>query len=257
MTTQPDPLDDAVRALVQAHQGGHAADDARLQGAVTSAAQAYAVQERVLARLGEPPGVARYWKSGSPSRADALLHAPLPRRGVCASGQRLDVVLLRHHWIEAEVALRIGRDVAPQEARSLTVESARALVDAMCVSVEVVDSRWASARAAAPLLKLADFLVHGALVLGDFVPFVDRDWAAQQCRVRIGAGEPRSFTGSLGIGDPAWVLPAWLQHATRNGGTVAAGTVVTTGTWCGLLEAKAGDTVMAEFPGIGTATARL
>jgi 2-keto-4-pentenoate hydratase len=215
------------------------------------------VQERVLAALGEPPGVARYWKSGSPSRADALLHAPLPRRGVRPSGQRLDGVLLRHHWIEAEVALRIARDVTPQDAQALAMESARALVDAMCVSIEVVDSRWAAARAAPPLLKLADFLVHGALVLGDFVPFAPRDWSKQECRVRIGTGEWRAFTGSLGIGDPAWVLPAWLQHATRHGGSVAAGTVVTTGTWCGLLEAQAGDTVVAEFPGIGAATARL
>ncbi len=38
---------------------------------------------------------------------------------------------------------------------------------------------------------------------------------------------------------------------TRDGDSVAAGTVVTTGTWVGILPAAAGDLVSAEFPGIG------
>jgi 2-keto-4-pentenoate hydratase len=38
---------------------------------------------------------------------------------------------------------------------------------------------------------------------------------------------------------------------------VRAGTVLTTGTWCGLPMAAAGDRVMAEFPGIGSAEVQL
>jgi 2-keto-4-pentenoate hydratase len=36
-----------------------------------------------------------------------------------------------------------------------------------------------------------------------------------------------------------------------------AGTVVTTGTWCGLLPARAGDEVEVQFDGIGAASVRL
>ena len=59
------------------------------------------------------------------------------------------------------------------------------------------------------------------------------------------------------MGDPTFVLPAWLRHATHDGGVLQAGTVVTTGTWCGLPMAAAGDRVVADFPGIGTAAVQL
>ena len=127
----------------------------------------------------------------------------------------------------------------------------------MCVSIEIVESRWAEGLAAPALAKLADLQSHGALVLGTWKPFVARDWAAQACRVRIGAQPLREFHGSHSMGDPAFVLPAWLRHATRDGATMPAGTVVTTGTWCGVLQAQAGDEVEVHFDGIGGTRVRL
>ena len=52
------------------------------------------------------------------------------------------------------------------------------------------------------------------------------------------------------------MLPGWLRHATRDGTTVPAGTVVTTGSWCGVLTAQAGNRVVAAFDGIGRAEVR-
>lgn len=252
MTETTAPIEAVAQALLRAREGGPAADDAAWSGSVKSLEQAYAIQERVVARL-DGNAVPRYWKSGAPTRNDPLRHAPLPTKGVRASGASMADLPLRHHWIEAEVALRLGREVSVQDARDLDITAAQRLVDAMCVSIEVVDSRWAAARDAAPLLKIADLLVHGGLVLGEFVPYAPRDWAQQECRVRIGGGEWQVFRGSLGIGDPAHVLPEWLRHATRNGAAVPAGTVVSCGTWCGLLDAKADDDVEVAFPGIGAA----
>lgn len=252
-----------VQSLLRAHQGGPAADEQAALARIISLEQAYAMQERLYAALGHPPGVPRYWKSGGPSRSEPMRHAPLPIAGVRPSGTRLDGLrpgpYLRHRWIEAEIALRLGRAVTPDAAQRLTPQDAPALVDALCVSIEVVDTRWAAGRTAPPLLKLADLLVHGALVLGDFVPYApfrSHDWAGQECRVRIGTAAAQSFRGSLGVGDPTWVLPDWLRHLSRQGATVPAGTVVSTGTWCGLLGATAGDEVSAEFPGIGVTTLR-
>ena len=68
---------------------------------------------------------------------------------------------------------------------------------------------------------------------------------------------PRGFRGSHPLGDPAWLLAVWLQHATRHGETVPAGTVVTTGTWCGMLPAQAGERVQVNFEGIGAAEVHL
>jgi 2-keto-4-pentenoate hydratase len=53
------------------------------------------------------------------------------------------------------------------------------------------------------------------------------------------------------------VLPEWLRHATRDGDVLPAGSVVSTGTWCGALEAQAGDRVCVQFDGVGEAVVQL
>jgi 2-keto-4-pentenoate hydratase len=198
MTPETDPVDAVAQSLLRAHRGGPLADDQALRGQLASAEQAYAVQERLLDALGEPHGCPRFWKSGAFSRAEPLKHSPLPAAGVRPSGSHLRDLGLHHHWIEAEVALRIRREVTPDEAQGITLQDARALADGMCASIELVDSRWAGARDAAPLLKLADFLLHGALVLGGFVPFSARAWEQQECQVRIGKSVARLFRGTAG-----------------------------------------------------------
>lgn len=249
-------VDAAVQALLQARrtQRTGRATDAML----SDAAAAYAVQAGVAQALGWfGDAVPRCWKSGGPSREAVLTHAPLPPAGVWASPADARAWPFHFRGIEAEVALRLARDVDAALAATLDVASASALVDAMCVSIELVDSRWTEGLAAPALAKLADLQSHSALVLGDWVPFEARDWAAQRCVLTIGNAAPESFRGTHSMGDPAFVLPAWLRHAARDGSIVRAGTVVTTGTWCGLPMAAAGDRVVAEFPGIGQAAVQL
>lgn len=251
-------IDAVAQALVRARGAHLACPAAEVAGGLAQADEAYAVQQQVAQALGwfdaAPP---RYWKAGGLSRDAVLTHAPLPPRGVWTSPATAGDWPFHLRGIEAEIALRIGRDVDAASAATLAVDGARALVDAMTVSIEIVDSRWQEALDAPALCKLADLQSHGALVLGEWVPFVARDWAAQACEVRIGARASVVRRGTHSLGDPAWLLPAWLRHATRHGQTVAAGTVVTTGTWVGILEAGEGDLVTAEFPGIGHASVQL
>jgi 2-keto-4-pentenoate hydratase len=222
------------------------------------ASMAYAVQDAVAQSSGWFGDAGPlHWKSGGASREAVLTHAPLPPAGVWpspADGRGWPFAL---RGIEAELALRLGQDVDADLAAGLDVAAALRLVDAMCVSIEVVDSRWAEGLAAPALARLADLQSHGALVLGPWLPFAARDWSAQTCRVTVGNRPAREFRGSHALGDPAFVLPQWLRHATRAGEVVRAGSVVTTGTWCGLLEAAAGEFVDVAFPGIGHATLQL
>jgi 2-keto-4-pentenoate hydratase len=244
----------AVQALVQARRSGLAVAAQTLP----DAAAAYAVQDGVAREFGWfGDAMPRHWKSGGPSRSAVLTHAPLPPAGVWASPADGHDWPFHRRGIEAEVALRLGRDVGPDEAAGLELSAAATLVDAMCVSIEIVDTRWAEGLDAAPLAKLADLQAHGALVLSRWLPFEARDWAAQVCRVSIGTQPVVERRGTHALADPLFVLPAWLRHATRNGRAVPAGTVVTTGTWCGILQANAGDRVTAEFPGIGSASVQL
>lgn len=245
-------------ALLQARRQQQPVDAAPLEALLQSADEAYAVQAEVARGSGWfGEDVPRHWKSGGPSRAAVLTHALLPPQHVLRSPADMRGIPFNVRWIEAEVALCLARDVSPAHAARLPPGPAGALVEAMAVSIEIVDSRWRQARSAAPLLKLADLQSHGALVLGAWTPYEARDWAAQRCEVRIGDGPPQTFTGTHSLADPAWLLPQWLQHVTRHGATVPQGTVVSTGTWCGLLEARPGDTVRVAFDGIGEAEVRL
>lgn len=255
----PSSLDETAALLVQARREGRASATPRQP--LPDAQAAYAVQDRVAQTLGwfADGSAPRHWKSGGPSRSAALTHAPLPPAGVWASpavaADRQGVWPLQLRGIEAEVALRLGRDVDARLAATLDLQSAATLVDAMCVSIEVIESRWIEALNAPPLTRLADLQSHGALVLGEWKAFEPaRDWATQTCRVRIGHAAETVYRGSHPLADPCFVLPAWLRHATRHGATLPAGSVVSTGTWCGLLFAQAGDAVHVAFDGIGSAS---
>jgi 2-keto-4-pentenoate hydratase len=220
--------------------------------------EAYAWQDAVAVAegwFGEGP--ARHWKSGGASRQGPQTHAALPPAGIWNHPVDATHWPFRLRGIEAEIALRLGQPVDAALAASLDVAAARRLVDAMCVSIEVVDSRWAEGRDAPALAKLADLQSHGALVLGEWIPFEARDWSAQRCTVQIGAKVPLQFTGTHSMADPAWVLPAWLRHATRQGAVLQARTLVSTGTWCGLLMARPGQRVRVAFEGIGEAHLQL
>lgn len=251
-------LQGLVQALVAARRGRQTIDAAGWDSAVAQPDDAYAVQQQVADAMGWfAPGVPRHWKSGGASRGMVLTHAPLPPQGVRTSPADFSDMHFDAPGIEAEIALRIGADVTPAQAAMVTPDTAAGLVDAMTVSIELVDSRWRDGPNAAALLRLADAGLHGALALGDWVPYAPaHDWANQRCEIDIG-GRTAEKTGTHPLGEPAWLLPAWLRHATRLGGTVEAGSVVTTGSWCGILPISRGETAVVGFPGIGRAELRI
>lgn len=228
-------------------------------------AAAYVVHRRLAARLEwQPSGRPHYWKSGGASRTATLAHAPLAPDGVRQAGA--DAALA---WpelcvagialgVEAEIALRLARDVAPAEATALTQETARGLVDAMAVAAEFVGSRWRQGQDAPALLRFADCQSHRALALGPWLPLrPDHGWADQPCALQINGEPPLEGRGGHSLADPCWVLPDWLRHATRDGATVPAGSVVTTGAWRVRQGLRPGDRIAVRYDGIGALELRL
>lgn len=252
MSIRPDPQT-LMTALTQARLSGQPLRAADWAGAIHSEAEAYAVQDGVAAALGWLEGpLVRHWKSGGATRSGPFSHAPLDPAGINPADRPGPLL-----GVEAEVALRLGRDVSPEAARAMAPEAAGHWVDAMAISVELVASRWAEGLAAPALLRMADHQSHAGLLLGPWQPYAARDWSTQTCQIQIGSQMPVTHTGSHSLNDPAWLLPAWLQHLTRHGATVAAGTVVTTGSWVGCLPVQPGDRVSVNFAGLGHLTAQL
>lgn len=203
----------------------------------------------------------RFWKSGGANRNARLLHVPLPEAGAHVDGvhQGLAVApapqaVFNLRGVEAEIALRLGRDLSAEQARMLTAESALELIDGVAVAIEWVDARWRDGLKAPTLALLADGQCHGGLALGEWLPATvlqGRDWMQQVCTVQVNSGEVQRFVGTHSLGDPAWLLLDWLQHVAAEYGSVPAGTVVTTGTWCGCQRLAAGDRFAIAFDGLG------
>jgi 2-keto-4-pentenoate hydratase len=249
-------IDETARRLIEARRSGQPSIAAGASPADAKAA--YAAQDAVAHAFGWfHAGPARYWKSGGPSRRSTLTHAPLPPQGVWTSPAQAAGWPFHMRGIEAEIALRLRCAVDETLAMKLDESCTIQLVDAMCVSIEIIDSRWQEALEAPALAKLTDLQSHGALILGAWSPFISRDWSKQLCHVSVGAQARIEHRGTHSLGDPAFLLPAWLRHATQEGRRVLAGTVVTTGAWVGVLDASAGDLVTAVFPGIGSASVQL
>ena len=256
--TQTPTTRQLARALAEAWRTRRAIAMAPWANALPDAAAAYAVQDLVAAELGWfASGAAVHWKSGGASREATLTHAPLPPRNVRGTPADLGDMAFLGPAIEAEIALRLGVDITPERAHALAAGEGAELIDAMTVSIEIVDSRWSEGSRAPALLRLADLQSHGALALGDWRAFSVRDWTRQRCEVKVGDSEPRVFIGTHALADPCWVLQPWLRHLTRDGATVRAGTVVTTGTWCGLLPVSKGDLVDVTFDCVGRVGARI
>jgi 2-keto-4-pentenoate hydratase len=250
-------IEEVAAALVAARRSGSPCDATPFAAALSVADDAFAVQARVLRAIGVPAEFPRWWKAGGPGAGGLPSHSALPPAGVWTSPSDARRWPCRLRLIEAEIAVRFGRPVTPQDAAAAGLPDMAALIDSMCAAIELVDSRWQQGPQAPALLKLADLQSHSALVLGDWRPFAPRDWSNQACTIEIGARAPEQRRGTHAVGDPLGVLPGLLRHMTRDGATVPAGTVVTTGTWCGVLPAQAGDLVTVRFDGIGEAALQL
>lgn len=249
------PHEGVLQALLVARRSGQTAGAAAWRDAITSEAEAYAVQDALALELGwSGDGKPGFWKSGGPSRSAPMTHALLDPKGVRCAGSSLEDFSWYRPAVEAEIALRLGTEVTPEQALTLSAQDCAALVDAMAVTIEIADSRWTEGFDAPALLRLADSACHGALLVGDWVPYCQRDWSVQPCEVLIAGQEPMVRTGSHTLSDPLWLLPQWLRHLTRFGQRVPAGTCVTTGSWIGALAVAKVANVRVNFPGIGYAS---
>jgi len=246
-------VEKATRLLVDAHRSRKPAATADV--ALKSEKDAYRVQEAVFAQLwpGAKPAA---WKVGGPSDKVEPAAAPIPPENFLRSPASVAAASINLIGVEAEIAYRLARDLAPR-ARPYSEKEVAAAVGEVLVTIELCDTRLADWKATSGVWKLADFQQNGALVAGGGM----RDWQKidflqQEVEFRVGA-KLRKAKGSHPYGNPFRLLPWLVAHACRHGMGLRAGDVVTTGAWTGLEEASAGDEVVARFPGIGEATLRI
>lgn len=232
--------------LARAWQGA-----ARLANAdvpVLDAAQAYAVQDQLIARISPLAG----WKVGAANDQAEPNCAPLPSSVVVAQGASLALATRSLRGMELEVAVRLGSDLLPGDAL-LPPAAIAAAIDAVLPAIEVVDTRLAEGRNAPVHAKLADLQSHGALVLGAPVKADLRTIDLRSLRTQLWFdGQRVADTTGGHVAPDVLRLIAWLaRHAQARGLPLRAGQVVTTGSCTGLLMAPAGARVEGEVAGLG------
>lgn len=187
--------------------------------------QAYLVQRAVMAELGGIGG----WKVGSPGPDGPVNCAPLPASGIQDSpGQ----VPGSDRLVEAEIAVRIGRNLPPRDA-PYGREEVLAAIGSAHPAIEVLQSRYLDVAAVDPLSALADSSSHGALVVGPAIlDWQALDLAGEQMRLLVNGAEAKTATGNP-AGDMVRLL-LWLANEGAHwAGGLLAGQVVTTGSWTG------------------------
>ena len=216
---------------------------------------AYAVQRAVADATGLFTTRPTAWKVGAASRTATPNAAPLPPRTLVSSPARFAADAFNRILIEGEVAFRLR---SPLEGDALDGDrmALAATIDELLVTIEVIDPRYRDLEEAGPLLRLADHGLHGALVVGTGIPWHGSlDWAAQAAILRCNGTVIRETRGGHPLGDLNFLMPWLARHTAARGYALAAGDVITLGTWTGVYESSRGETIDVEFPGIGRASA--
>ncbi len=236
----------ATQLLLDARASGALLDWRRL--AVGDAATAYAVQDAQLARLGPVGG----WKVGSKGDGSEPACSPLPASGMLAAGAELSGPQWRMRGLEAELALRVGRDFDPGDALPSREELLQ-VFDAVLPAIEVVETRLGQPPCGNPWAAMADLQSHGALVLGTPLPMpaIAPDLRTIGASLALDGKEVARMTGGNPAGD-LWPMLAWLaRHCARRGMPWKKGQIVTTGSCTGVQYARPGMKVEAVLEGMG------
>jgi 2-keto-4-pentenoate hydratase len=238
-----------VTRLLDAHHHGKqvAVDDLPLK----NDKDAYRIQDSVFDKLwpgARPVG----WKAGGPSDKVEPTASPIAEEKLLRSPASVAASSMHMAGVEAEVAFRLKSNLPPRNKAYSEKEVADAVGEVL-VAIELCDSRLANWKDTSGVWKLADFQNNAGLVLGSGT----RDWqkidfSMQEMELAIGKRLIKA-KGSHSFGNPFRLMPWIAAHCAQRGAGLHAGDVVTTGAWTGLEFAKAGDEVVARFPGIGEA----
>ncbi|RTL61440.1 MAG: hydratase [Hyphomicrobiales bacterium] len=213
---------------------------------------AYRVQRSVIDALAPVGG----WKIGLKADTGFSAHAALPSFLIVPSGTNLRGPAWRLRGIEAEVAVRLGRDLTPADA-SAEAATLQTAIDAMLPVIEVVETRLADWETAPAPLKLADLQSFGALVIGaPRPPIPDFDPREVAARVSFDGRIVVETTGGNPAGHIATLLRLLAQQTAGCARRPQAGDIVTTGSCTGMSFAAAGSRVQASLMGLGEVDVR-
>jgi 2-keto-4-pentenoate hydratase len=242
----------AARILIEARRGGGLAERFPPASRPASAEEADAIQQAVVAGLGER---IVGWKVGLSDEYGVLGGAIVASR-LFSDGAAIAASLMPALGIEAEIAFRCDRDLPPRAEAYDRAEIEDKVTG--LVGMEVVDSRFRDSAAVPVIERAADFMSNGGFVVGDARPdWRNFDLSSLPASLVIN-GEPvvSRRIGGHAAKDPILPLVA-LANVLRKTTGLSEGQIITTGTFTGVTRCKAGDHVQAVFEAFGAVGVRI
>lgn len=241
--------------IVDAMQNGQKLADIRPEDVPADAASAYALQRQILRLRDTPVGG---WKVGSKSTSGGpITGALLPEDGLFASGSQVEILEYPQPILELEIAFRLNREFVARE-QAYSDEEVLSSIGSMGATIEVVSSRFASWPKIEPLLALGDLLNHGALIVGEFVPY-DAEFPFLRPALTFSYSGESIVPGAGGnpAGDPRRLLSWVVNHHTQNGQNVTPDLVITTGSYTGMYQTQGPGVAAGEIAGLPPITVEL
>ncbi len=240
----------AAELLVSARHEHWLVDELPRDCLPESIEDAYAIQDAMVPLEGAIAG----WKIGAPGADAEPICAPLFARYVHNGPTKLpanDFYLLE---TEAEVAFTLARDLPPEGA-PYDREAVLSAVAGAHPAIEIADSRFTEGMSAHKLSQLADTNSNGTFVYGAAVA----DWQGLDIpqlpvKLSIGGKVVAERVGGNNAGDPVRLLVWAANHCAARGLMLKAGQVVTTGSYVGMNPSQPGDTAIASFEGLESAS---
>lgn len=215
---------------------------------------AYAIAAATLALRGVAAVGFKLGYTSAAMRAQMNIDAPnygvLTAEAALASGARIEPGVLIHPLIEPEIALSLNRTIDEREPSRSDLLAA---VEAVFPALEIVDTRYERYEFRA-VDNIADNSSSARFVLG--APIAPRDAGdlrTVEAVLSANGAELDRGIGANALDDPLLALGWLAQRLAREGRPLARGDVVLTGGLTRAYPARAGDTFVAAFSGLGRA----
>jgi 2-keto-4-pentenoate hydratase len=210
---------------------------------------ALAIQKRVTELLGLPIGG---WKCSMPTAPRPVSMAPIYAPTIFSSSPCPILPIAGMARVEPEIAFVIDRDL-PHRASVYTDVEVRAAIRAPHLVLELIGSRYADPAAATYPELLADGVANHGLFVG---PVVAAALAHPLDVIPIAidaAGETlHTLQGKHPDAHPIKPLVWLANHLAQHGNGLVAGQIVTTGSYCGVVDVPLDVPLNIGFGQLGT-----
>jgi 2-keto-4-pentenoate hydratase len=243
--------DSAARFLVaarRARRAGERIPEACRPGDVDAA---LAIQSRVSELLALPIGG---WKCSVPTPPRPVPMAPIYAPTIVHASPCPILPIAGKARIEPEIAFVIGRDLTRRDAPYSEAEVRAAIREPRLV-LELIGPRYADPTAATFPEQLADAIANQGLYVGPAVPgALDHALAAIPIAIDVAGKRMHEVEGKHPDGHPLRPLVWLATYLAQRGESLRAGQIVTTGSYCGVVDVPLATPIVVNFGGLGAAS---